>query len=80
MQVADNIVFLVTITHLVTRARAREIAHAGFGFRTALLVPNPPSPWPASGFQLAACHLQREYTGGLTFDRQLLDTATPGRL
>jgi hypothetical protein len=69
MSVADNVVFLVTLTHLDTRARDREIEAAGFGRKEALIVPNPPPPWPASGFMLVAYHLQRGWRGGLTFNR-----------
>jgi hypothetical protein len=43
MSVADNVVFLVTLTHLDTRARDREIEAAGFGRKEALIVPNPPA-------------------------------------
>ena len=66
MKISDNVVFLCTMTHFVTRARIRDIAEAGFAMREALLVPNPPPPWPGGGFQLAACWLQRGWTGGLT--------------
>jgi hypothetical protein len=63
MAIADNIVFLATLTHFVTRARLRDIAGAGFGMRQALLFNNPPRPWPGGGFQLVAMHLQRGYQG-----------------
>lgn len=77
MRVADNVVFLVTITHLDTRARDREIHEAGFGRREALLLPQPPPPWPSSGFLLAAYHLQRGYTGSLNFERKYLNEGVP---
>jgi len=72
MRLADNVVFLVTLTHLDTRARDRDIQLAGFGRREALLCPQPRAPWPTSGFLLAAYHLQKGYAGPLTFNRSLL--------
>lgn len=73
MKLADNIVLLVTLTHLDTRARDREIEAAGFGRREALIVPQPPSSlWPTSGFLLTAYHLQRGYCGDLKFNRTFI--------
>lgn len=59
----DNIVFLITINHLMTKARLREMERNSFGIREFLGIPTPKAPWPQSGFQLAACHLQRGYGG-----------------
>jgi hypothetical protein len=59
MELAPNVVFLATITHFVTKARLREMASAGFGVTCFMLVDQPPSPWPGSGFQLAAVLMQR---------------------
>ena len=72
MRIADNVVFVVTLVHLDTRARDREIHAAGFGRKEALLLPQPPLPWPPSGFLLTAYHLQRGYTGDLHFNRSLI--------
>ena len=69
---ADNIVFLATMVHFVTRARMRDIREGGFGMRTALLLDQPPAPWPSSGFQLVAMHLERGYDGPLTIDTSRL--------
>jgi hypothetical protein len=66
MAISDNVVYLATMTHFVTRARIRDIAEAGFAPREALIVPNPPPPWPGGGFQLTAYWLQRGWRGGLT--------------
>ena len=63
MEVADNIVFLVTLNHFFTRARMRDVRSAGFGFVEAFLVDTPPAPWPQSGFQLAAIHIERRWNG-----------------
>jgi len=69
MGVAENVVFLSTITHFVTRARLRDVHAAGFGFKTILLVPQPPAPWPGAGFQLAAVHLRRGWCGEMRWDQ-----------
>lgn len=66
MDISKNVVFLATLTHFCTKARLRDIKAAGFGLKEALLVPTPPKPWPSSGFQLAAVHLQLGWTGPLT--------------
>ena len=67
MAISKNIVFLATLTHFCTKARLKDIRDQGFGLKEALLVPTPPKPWPGSGFQLAAVHLQLGWTGPLTF-------------
>ncbi len=66
MQVADNVVFLVTLNHFFTKARLRDMRSHGFGFVEALLVDTPPSPWPQSGFQLAAVHIQKGFEGTMS--------------
>ena len=71
-EVADHVVYLGTLTHFVTRARLEDARRAGFGLVTALLVHQPPPPWPSSGFQLAAVHLSRGWTGPLTIDDHLV--------
>ncbi len=58
MTVADHVVFLVTINHLWTKARVRDIREAGFGIREIVLVDMPKS-FPQSGFQLGAVYLSR---------------------
>ena len=67
MEIANHVVFLGTLTHFITRARLRDIKDHGFGMREAFLVDQPPAPWPSSGFQLAAVHLQRGWSGPMTF-------------
>jgi hypothetical protein len=67
MRISENVVFVASMTHFVTKARLCDIRQSGFGLREALLVTQPPAPWPSSGFQLAAVWLQRGYTGGLEF-------------
>lgn len=66
MELANDIVMLALFTHFTTRARYNDIISAGFGLKEALLVPTPKKPWPQSGFQLVAMHIQRHWDGPLT--------------
>jgi DNA modification methylase len=63
-RVADNIVFLIPIAHVLSlRVRIAEMQQAGFRVKEILLCPTPGPPWASSGFQLGAVHLQRGYRG-----------------
>jgi hypothetical protein len=64
MQVADNVVFLMTVNHAWTKARLRDAAEAGFGIRSIVLVPTP-REFPQSGFQLGAVHYVRHWKGAI---------------
>ena len=64
MEIADNIVYLTTINHYTTKRRIRDMRNAGFGVKEFYCVDTPKKPWPQLGFQLAAVHTQRGYTGG----------------
>jgi hypothetical protein len=59
---ADHVVFLLTVNHVWTKARLRDIRTAGFGLRQIVLV-DMPSGFPQSGFQLGAVHVARGWTG-----------------
>ena len=72
MQVADNVVFLLTINHIWTRARIRDIQSHGFGLKEICLLEMPES-FPTSGFQLGAVHISRGWTGPVA----LTDLAKP---
>jgi hypothetical protein len=65
MKVAENIVFLMTINHVWTRARLRDIRGAGFGIKEIVLV-EMPATFPQSGFQLGAIYLARGWAGPVT--------------
>ena len=68
--VADNVVFLITVNHFTAlKARFRDMEEAGFAIREIALVGTPPLPWPQSGFQLGAIHLQRGYKARTGFTR-----------
>lgn len=56
---ATDVVFLVGLNAYTTKARLRDIERAGFAIIDRLYVPTPPSPWPGSGFQLAAVHMRK---------------------
>ena len=61
MLVADNVVFLALLNAWFMRARVRDMREAGFGIKEILLLDTPPKPWPQTGFQLGAVHIQRGY-------------------
>ncbi len=63
----NNIVFLITINHIMTKARMRKMIACNFGIVEFYGVKTPSKPWPPSGFQLAACHLQKDYHGKTAF-------------
>lgn len=67
MAVSDNVVFLLTINHVWTKARIRDIQSSGFGIKEIALVEMPPS-FPQSGFQLGAVHVARGWTGPITLN------------
>ncbi|MGI8603655.1 MAG: hypothetical protein ACR2OZ_11740 [Verrucomicrobiales bacterium] len=73
MKVADNVVFLMTVNHVWTKARLRDIRTRRFGLREICLVEMPLS-FPPSGFQLGAIHLQRNWSGPIAFS----DISAPG--
>lgn len=65
MELSDNVVFLALFNAWFMRARVKDVAEAGFGYKEALFLDTPPKPWPQTGFQLAAMHIQRGYQGDL---------------
>ena len=68
MEDADNIVFLVTVNHLWTKARLRLIEEHGFGIEEIALC-DTPKEFPQSGFQLGAIKISRGYTGPIKLSR-----------
>lgn len=72
MEVADNVVFLSLFNAWFMKARVRDIINAGFGFKSALMLPTPSKPWPQTGFQLAAVHIQKSYNENFQLDYKLL--------
>ena len=66
METADNIVFLMTVNHVWTKARIRDIYGRGFALKEICLVEMPES-FPQSGFQLGAVHIARGWRGPIEF-------------
>lgn len=64
MEVAENVVFLMTINHLWTKARLRDIDKNNFGIKEIILI-DTPRTFPQTGFQLGVVHLQRGYRGDI---------------
>lgn len=60
MQCADNVAFLVTITHFVTKARLKLLRDHGFYLKQVHCIDTPPKPWPQSGFQVAMVWCTKE--------------------
>ena len=65
MRVSENIVFLITVNHIWTKARIRDIQERGFGIKEICLT-EMPKEFPQSGFQLGAVHLVRDWEGPIT--------------
>lgn len=59
--ISNNIVYLSTLTHFCTKKRLKIMKEKGFDIKEVLLIDTPPKPWPQSGFQVAAVHLQKGY-------------------
>ncbi|GFE64928.1 hypothetical protein KIN_20020 [Litoreibacter roseus] len=62
MRLAANIVWVIPLVHFSGKARMRDVQEMGFGFREIALL-DTPKDWPQGGFQLAAFHLKRGYSG-----------------
>jgi hypothetical protein len=58
MLISTNIVFLITVNHIFTKARLRDIEEAGFCVKEILLIDTPKN-FPQSGFQLGAIYLAK---------------------
>jgi hypothetical protein len=64
MQVANNVIFLMTINHVWTKARLRDVKENNFGIKEIHLCPTPKS-FPQMGFQLGAIHFQRNWLSSI---------------
>lgn len=77
MRVADHIVFLMTINHIWTKARLRDLDESGFGLKEIALLDMPAS-FPQSGFQLGAVYVRRKWRGKVTLtDFRMREEAPP---
>ena len=68
MEIADNVYFLITINHLWTKARLKDIKLYHFGIREIVTFDTPES-FPQSGFQVGMVHLQKNYQGGIKYSQ-----------
>lgn len=69
MEVADNIVWLCLVNAFWMKARLRDMDERGFAVKEILLLDTPPHPWPGTGFQLGATHIQKGYKGDVRISR-----------
>ena len=65
MKIADNIAFLITVNHVWTKARIKDLDRNGFGIKEICLVETP-NNFPPLGFQLGVIHFQRGWQGKIT--------------
>lgn len=66
MELASDIVFLMTVNHVWTKARIRDIYSQGFAIKEICLVEMPPE-FPQSGFQLGAIHIAKGWKDQIQF-------------
>lgn len=66
MEISKEIVFLVTINHIWTKARLRDLKNNNFGIKEICLTEMPKN-FPQSGFQLGVIHLSKNYSGPILF-------------
>jgi len=59
-EISQNIVFLITINHIWTKARVRDMQNHGFDIKEILLI-NTPKEFPPMGFQFGIVHFQKNY-------------------
>lgn len=69
MSLSDNIVFLCLTNAWFMKARQADIKAAGFGMVEVLNLPQPPKPWPQTGFSLSAAWVRRGWTGGISISQ-----------
>jgi hypothetical protein len=58
LDIAENIVFLITINHLWTKARVRAIYSKGYHIAEIIALPEQEN-FPNSGFQLGVIHIKK---------------------
>ncbi len=72
MQIAHEIYFLITINHIWTKARLRDIDNNNFAIKEICIFDTPQS-FPQSGFQLGMVYLSKNYKGKIAFTRLKLE-------
>jgi len=66
MELSNNVCFLMTINHLWTKARLRDIKEKGFGIKEIIIFDTPIN-FPQLGFQVGMVWLQKNYNGDIKF-------------
>ena len=65
MILSDNIVFLCLVNAFFMKARLRDMKEHNFNIKEIMFLDTPNKPWPQTGFQLGAVHIQKNYTGNI---------------
>ena len=64
-----NIVYLITINHLLTlKARLREMKKHNYKIKEVLLLDKTPKEFPQSGFQWGVVWIQKNYSGYIKWE------------
>lgn len=66
MEIANNVCFLMTINHIWTKARLRDMKEAGFGIKEIVIFETP-KEFPQLGFQMGMVYLCKGYVGDIKF-------------
>jgi hypothetical protein len=72
MELSNNIVFLMTINHLWTKARLRDMKQMNFGIKEILMIPEKTEDFPQTGFRCAAIHIQKNYKGKIKLSELII--------
>lgn len=65
-ELAENIYMLITINHIWTKARLRDMKNNNFGIKEICIF-NTPKEFPATGFQCGMVYLKKNYSGDIKF-------------
>ena len=63
MDVADNIIFLIPIVHIWTKARLKIMNDKGFSIKEIYCITTPPPPFPQMGFQFGCVYYKKRWKG-----------------
>ena len=65
MEISSNIVFLMSINHLWTKARLRDMKEMKFGIKEIYMIPDKTVDFPQTGFKTGAIHIKKNYRGNI---------------
>ncbi|MCQ2577515.1 MAG: hypothetical protein MJ176_03175 [Treponema sp.] len=65
-ELAENIYMLITINHIWTKARLRDMKNNNFGIKEICIF-NTPKEFPATGFQCGMVYFKKNYSGDIKF-------------